>query len=585
MRVLLSTLNAKYIQSSLALRYLRAYGKKMGKEYDIEEYTINMPIYEILRNITMKPYDVIGFACYIWNIEMTLHLVALIHAVKPEVVIVLGGPEVSYNADEVLRENPSVHYVVQGEGEEVFNHLIDRLNHRENPLSPSIAGLRGRTTRGDLAGSSEIVEVHDLDSIPFPYEGEEMENLTRKIIYYESSRGCPFNCQYCLSGNQNTVRFFSLDRVMKELQWFIDQGVKQVKFVDRTFNCAKHHHLPIMKFLAAAKTDTNFHLEMEGDVMGPEEVHILTTAPKDRFQIEVGIQSTHEPTLLAIRRKNRWDHIQSVISPIIKAERTHVHMDLIIGLPEDTWETFATSFNDLFFLGPQALQLGFLKLLKGSGVSRMEKYAFIYDHKAPYEVLGTHAMSFEEIRFLKIFEDVFETFYNSGFYGRFHKALQEVLPYNNAFLLYEEITKAWIKKGMHLQKSKDKDKIKFLYETLASPSLVSLYGAQHTTLLLDLLRIDILLTFSGKLKDSAFGLPAQSKSDLQENDSFWQDEQWVSSYMEGYKFTEWRRIRQDYYEMDISEATAKYLQFLHTRLVVDVTKKTPLFTRPLKKPN
>ena len=413
MNVVLSTLNSKFIHSSLALRYLKAYGQAHGQAYDIVEYTINMPVLHILSDITERNIDVLGFACYIWNIEMTLHVVDMVKAVRPDIKIILGGPEVSFTADEILNRCHAVDYVVQGEGEEAFYELISALQNGKDGLGEEIPGVRGRHITGQLMGSTEAVEVKDLSTIPFPYVEEDMEDLEHKIIYYESSRGCPFSCQYCLSGNKNTVRFFPQERTFKELQWFIDHKVKQVKFVDRTFNCAPHHHRPLMEFMRDADTETNFHLEMEPELMTEWETNILCETPPGRIQIEVGVQSTHKKTLDAINRYNDWPYIQKAIRPIIEAGRTHVHMDLIVGLPYENKARFGLSFNDLFSLQPHALQIGFLKLLKGSGVRRMKEYQYISDPLAPYEVLSTHVLPYNDVRFLKHFEDVFERFYNS----------------------------------------------------------------------------------------------------------------------------------------------------------------------------
>lgn len=379
MNVVLSTLNSKFIHSSLALRYLKAYGQAHGQAYDIVEYTINMPVLHILSDITERNIDVLGFACYIWNIEMTLHVVDMVKAVRPDIKIILGGPEVSFTADEILNRCHAVDYVVQGEGEEAFYQLISALQNGKDGLGEEIPGVRGRHITGQLMGSTEAVEVKDLSTIPFPYVEEDMIDLEHKIIYYESSRGCPFSCQYCLSGNKNTVRFFPQERTFKELQWFIDHKVKQVKFVDRTFNCAPHHHRPLMEFMRDANTETNFHLEMEPELMTEWETNILCETPPGRIQIEVGVQSTHKKTLDAINRYNDWPYIQKAIRPIIEADRTHVHMDLIVGLPHENKARFGLSFNDLFSLQPHALQIGFLKLLKGSGVRRMEEYQYISD--------------------------------------------------------------------------------------------------------------------------------------------------------------------------------------------------------------
>ena len=577
MNVVLSTLNSKFIHSSLALRYLKAYGEAHGQAYDIVEYTINMPVLHILSDITEHDIDVLGFACYIWNIEMTLHVVDMVKAVRPDIKIVLGGPEVSFTADELLERCPNIDYIVQGEGEEAFHALVTALQLGNDGLDPVIPGVRGRRN-GSILGSAEAVEVSDLSSIPFPYTEEDMDDLEHKIIYYESSRGCPFSCQYCLSGNKNTVRFFPQERTLKELQWFIDHGVKQVKFVDRTFNCAPHHHRPLMEFMRDSDTDMNFHLEMEPELMTEWETNILCETPPGRIQIEVGVQSTHKKTLDAINRYNDWPYIQKSIRPIIQAGRTHVHMDLIVGLPHEDFNRFGQSFNDLFSLQPHALQIGFLKLLKGSGVRRMREYKYVADPLAPYEVLSTHVLPYDDVRFLKYFEDVFERFYNSerfrttfGYIGQ-----QLIHGETDAFTYFCDMTRAWLKEGNHKVNLKDIDQIEFLYR---------FFLAKGDTIAAELLQYDTLVSYRGKVRSEAVGLPKQTKELLQVGEAFWRNEELASTYIPNYTFKEWRKIRQQYVEMTMSRETAEYLGVQHIpdgafTVIIDVNKEVAPFIRP-----
>lgn len=577
MNVVLSTLNSKFIHSSLALRYLKAYGEAHGQAYDIVEYTINMPVLHILSDITEHDIDVLGFACYIWNIEMTLHVVDMVKAVRPDIKIVLGGPEVSFTADELLERCPNIDYIVQGEGEEAFHDLVTALQLGNDGLDPVIPGVRGRRD-GSILGSLEAVEVSDLSSIPFPYTEEDMEDLEHKIIYYESSRGCPFSCQYCLSGNKNTVRFFPQDRTLEELQWFIDHGVKQVKFVDRTFNCAPHHHRPLMEFMRDSDTDMNFHLEMEPELMTEWETNILCETPPGRIQIEVGVQSTHKKTLDAINRYNDWPYIQKSIRPIIQAGRTHVHMDLIVGLPHEDFNRFGQSFNDLFSLQPHALQIGFLKLLKGSGVRRMCEYKYVADSLAPYEVLSTHVLPYDDVRFLKYFEDVFERFYNSerfrttfGYIGQ-----QLIHGETDAFTYFCDMTRAWLKEGNHKVNLKDIDQIEFLYRFLLT---------KGDTIAAELLQYDTLVSYRGKVRSDAVGLPKQTKELLQVGEAFWRNEEIASTFIPNYTFKEWRKIRQQYVEMTMSRETATYLGIQHIpegafTVIIDVNKEVTPFIRP-----
>ena len=577
MNVVLSTLNSKFIHSSLALRYLKAYGEAHGQAYDIVEYTINMPVLHILSDITEHDIDILGFACYIWNIEMTLHVVDMVKAVRPDIKIVLGGPEVSFTADELLERCPNIDYIVQGEGEEAFHDLVMALQLGNDGLDPVIPGVRGRRD-GSILGSAEAVEVRDLSTIPFPYTEEDMEDLEHKIIYYESSRGCPFSCQYCLSGNKNTVRFFPQERTLEELQWFIDHGVKQVKFVDRTFNCAPHHHRPLMEFMRDSDTDMNFHLEMEPELMTEWETNILCETPPGRIQIEVGVQSTHKKTLDAINRYNDWPYIQKSIRPIIQAGRTHVHMDLIVGLPHEDFNRFGQSFNDLFSLQPHALQIGFLKLLKGSGVRRMNEYKYVADPLAPYEVLSTHVLPYEDVRFLKYFEDVFERFYNSerfrttfGYIGQ-----QLIHGETDAFTYFCDMTRAWLKEGNHKVNLKDIDQIEFLYR---------FFLHKGDTIAAELLQYDTLVSYRGKVRSDAVGLPKQTKELLQVGEAFWRNEEIASTFIPNYTFKEWRKIRQQYVEMTMSRETATYLGIQHIpegdfTVIIDVNKEVTPFIRP-----
>ena len=550
MKVIISTLNSKYIHSSLALRYLQAYGRTKDEAYEIVEYTINMPILDILNNVTTLDADVLGFACYIWNIDMTLHLCSMIKAVCPNTKIILGGPEVSYTARELLEEHPYIDYIVQGEAEEAFTSFVKAIRMGQSALNPIIPGILGRE-QGHIQGSEEVVEVKDLSTIPFPYTEEDMLTLGNKIVYYESSRGCPFCCQYCLSGNRNTVRFFPRERVLQELAWFVSHNVKQVKFVDRTFNCAPHHHIPLMEWMRDHGGQTNFHLEMESILMTEKEVDILSSTRHGQIQIEVGVQSTHDKTLEAIHRRNDWGRIQSVISPIIKAGRTHVHMDLIVGLPYESKAIFEKSFNDLFSLQPHALQIGFLKLLKGSGVRSMAEYEYIANPKAPYEVLQTHVLPYDDVRMLKHFEDVFERFYNSERYRTVFGYISEsLIQEGSAFAYFEEMTKLWLDKGNQDRKLNDADQIAFLHE---------FFTLKEDRVACDLLRYDVLTSFNGKIRDERFGLSKDRKQEMQDAEVFWREETLVQRHIPNYSFVEWRRIRQDYHTIEVCGESLPYL--------------------------
>ncbi len=573
MKTVLTTLNSKFIHSSLALRYLRAYGRTQGQAYDIVEYTINMPILDIVSDLTEQNADVIGFACYIWNIDMTLHVAQMVKSVSPKTRIVLGGPEVSYTARDILAANPFVDAIVQGEGEEAFAAYTVRLAAGGNALEPVIPGIVGRDPDGRIGGSDEVVEVKDLNTIPFPYDETDMADLEHKIIYYESSRGCPFSCSYCLSGNRNTVRFFKTERTLKELQWFVDHGVKQVKFVDRTFNCAPHHHMPLLQWIHDQGGHTNFHMEMEAVLLKEQEVALLSTAPKGRMQIEVGVQSTHEPTLRAIHRHNDWEHIHQVIQPIIDSGRTHVHMDLIVGLPHEDYETFSKSFNDLFSLQPHALQIGFLKLLRGSGLTlACDAYEYIADHRAPYEVLQSHVLPYEKVRFLKHFEDVFERFYNS-------ERLRTVFSYvgqklvtasqqgtTGAFAYFEAMTKDWLAENLHKRNLGDREQLSFLYR---------FFKRRGDALARELLAYDCLVGYGGKVRGDELGLPQPTKAAFRAAEAFWRNEERVQQYIPSYHFKEWRTLRKEYAQCELSIEAAQYIgaEGIPTELLARISEK------------
>lgn len=537
MRVLLSTLNAKYIHSSLALRNLRSFCQSELNEIIVKEYTINNTLLAMLADVYADRPDIVGFACYIWNIEMTLELAHLVKKVLPDVKIVLGGPEVSYDPLEVLRKHSCIDYIVLGEGEETLKQLLLALN--EQGTVNNIAGLALRKDGVELIESCSQTVEH-LDSIPFAYDHKDIVDLSDKIIYYESSRGCPFSCQYCLSSATSGVRYYSMSRIFRDLQFFVDHNVKQVKFVDRTFNANKQHYFPILKFLARQECRTNFHFEIAADILDEEVIEFLKDVPKGRFQFEVGIQSTNESTLEEIRRNNDWLQIVNVVSKVLSYGNIHIHLDLIVGLPFENMDRFGQSFNDVFKLQPDMLQIGFLKLLKGSGVrTRAQQHDYVYMDTPPYEVLANKYISYQEIRELKLLEDLFEHLYNSG---RFKLSLPFIIDISggDAFRFFRSLTKHWEERGLTMTSQSTKTLFKELLEYC-----VKTFSNLQVDICLALFKFDALLSEKGR--NCPDFLPWNGEKWLDDKTAFWRNQEIVKKYIPDYCFTTWRDLKKKYH--------------------------------------
>lgn len=546
MKTLLTTLNAKYVQSSLALRCLRTACRHAGRtDVVTAEYTINHNAYDILRHIYQFHAEVIGFSCYIWNIEMTCRIITLIRQVMPHVRIFVGGPEVSYTARDVLADYPDIDYVLQGEGEVMVPAFLQALD--EGRDGTDIPGVLGRVA-GEIRGNETFAEVADLDTLPFPYEGEDFSRLAHKIIYYESSRGCPFHCQYCLSGMSDTVRFRSVPLVLSELEQFVAAGVHQVKFVDRTFNCNPRHHRPLIEYMIHVQQPVNFHLEIEPGVLTDADLDLLTRAPKGRIQLEMGIQSTYEPTLKAIHRHNDWPRITAIMKKLTALHTMHLHLDLIVGLPYEDYDHLQQSFNDIYALRPDKLQIGFLKLLKGSGIRRDYPDDYRYDPCGPYEVLATTWLSYEKVQFLKVLEDVFERTYNSGKFFYTLRYLERFYP-DNIFRLYEAMTWSWLKAGNDRIAVADKALCQFLWDFICHDGQIP---ASAHAVLQELLSLDMLITFRFRLLPDFLGWQEAPRKDT---DSLFREETRLRQYTGDYRFTNWRDIKMRYRIWPVSEET------------------------------
>ena len=413
MKFLLTAVNAKYIHSNPAIYSLRAYaGVTYEQHIELAEYTINHSLQSILTGIYEKKPDVIGFSCYIWNIRMIEELLEELPKIMPRVPIWVGGPEVTYRAAEFLEQHPSVQGVMVGEGEATFLEVLRY--YLEEPISLSqIAGIVYRDEKGRII-QNEPRELTNLDRLPFLYHN--LEPFTNRIIYYETGRGCPYRCSYCLSSIDKTVRLRSFSVVREELQFFLDHQVTQVKFVDRTFNCNRKHAMDIWQYLIEHDNGvTNFHFEIEADILSEEELALLAKARPGLFQMEIGVQTANPETLHEIRRTARLDRIEHAVALLKRAGNIHVHLDLIAGLPFEDYESFGHSFDTVYAMEPEQLQLGFLKVLWGSYMQEKAKdYELKYLTTAPYEVLSTKWLSYGDVVRLKRVEEMVELYYNSN---------------------------------------------------------------------------------------------------------------------------------------------------------------------------
>ena len=420
MKVLLAAINAKYIHSNLGIYSLKTYGEKMLKEWglaeqaeiSLAEYTINHQMEQILQDIYKRKPDVIGFSCYIWNISYVKMILADIKKVLPDVKIWAGGPEVSYHGEAFLKEEPAVDLVMMGEGEITFAHFLKALLEGED--LKQVPGLMVRNADGTFTNTG-FRQVMDMSQIPFPYAFMDMKELEHRIIYYESSRGCPFSCAYCLSSIDKKLRFRSLDLVLPELEWFLQAKVPQVKFVDRTFNCKKSYAMAIWQYIRDHDNGvTNFHFEIAADLLDKDELDLLSTMRPGLVQLEIGVQSTNEKTLEAIRRKTDIEEIREITETINSWHNIHQHLDLIAGLPWEDLKRFKKSFNDVYEMEPEQLQLGFLKVLKGSYMEELiPDCDLLYSAAPPYEVLCTKWLSYGDVLELKDIEEMTEVHYNS----------------------------------------------------------------------------------------------------------------------------------------------------------------------------
>ena len=443
MNILLAAINAKYIHSNLAVYSLRAYARKYIEETKIAEYTINQPVDEILMNIYTHRPDILCFSCYLWNISYVEQLIQEIPKVLPDTKIWLGGPEVSYNAGEMLAEYPGLTGIICGEGEETFLELMDYY-HTGTDLS-EICGIVYRGKDGNIVQTLPR-PVLDLSTVPFVYE--HIEDFRNRIIYYESSRGCPFSCSYCLSSIDKCLRFRDLDLVKREIQFFIDHEVPQVKFVDRTFNCRHDHAMTVWKYIKEHDRGiTNFHFEIAADLLNEEEIELIRSMRPGLIQLEIGIQSANGETISEIKRKMDLEKVERTVSEIRGNRNVHQHLDLIAGLPYEDYDSFARSFDRVYSMRPDQLQLGFLKVLKGSLMhEKTQEYGLVYQDRPPYEVLSTKWLPYADVIRLKNIEEMVEVYYNSG---QFRNTMEHVeKEFTGAFAMYSALADYYERNGL-----------------------------------------------------------------------------------------------------------------------------------------
>ena len=443
MKILLAACNAKYIHSNLAVYDLQAYASEYADHIILKEYTINQQKDDIMRDIYLEHPDVVCVSCYIWNLSFVKELMADLTKILPDADFWAGGPEVSYDAEKFLTENPEFKGVMVGEGEETFRELAGYYVEKDPQNLKDMTGVCYRD--GDQIIHNGWRQIMDLSKIPFIYK--DLSDFKNRIIYYESSRGCPFSCSYCLSSIDKKLRFRDTEMVKKELQFFIDNKVPQVKFVDRTFNCKHDHAMAIWKYINEHDNGvTNFHFEISADLLREEELQEMSTMRPGLIQLEIGVQSTNPDTIKAIHRTMDFEKLKGIVDRIHSFGNIHQHLDLIAGLPYEDYDSFRHSFNDVYALKPQQLQLGFLKVLKGSHMMEMcREYGIVYKTQEPYEVLSTKWLDYDHVLKLKTVENMVEVYYNSGQFQNTLEYLENF--FQDAFSIYERLGSFYMEKG------------------------------------------------------------------------------------------------------------------------------------------
>lgn len=537
MKILLVAINAKYIHSNLAVYCLKSYAAKRGIEVELTEYTINHRRDDILMNIYQRKPDVVAFSCYIWNLEFVQDIAADLYKVLPDLEIWGGGPEVSYDAEKFLAKHPEFRGIMKGEGERTFCELagLYQIYGKEavNKLD-ECHGIVWRNPKGEISQGLPQAPI-SLDEVPFIYEEyENMMPFENRILYYETSRGCPFSCSYCLSSIDKRVRLRSMELVEKELQFFLDHKVPQVKFVDRTFNCNHRHSMAIWRYIKEHDNGiTNFHFEIAADILNEEEMGLLATFRPGLAQLEIGVQSTNMQTIHEIDRVMDFDMVTQKVQRVASAENIHQHLDLIAGLPYENLESFKKSFNDVYSLRPQQFQLGFLKVLKGSKMhEKAGEYGIVYHTRPMYGVLSTNWLTYDEVIYLKGIEEMVEVYYNSCQFRCTMRALEA--EFDTPFAMYEALAEYYEENALNGLKHSRMGRFDILHDFI-----LSYVKKEHAPKYEDDLLMDLYLREKSKSRPSwAFDLSGY-KSEIQE---FFRKEAEEKRYLKDYEGYSWKQI-------------------------------------------
>lgn len=534
MKFLLTAINAKFIHSNPAIYSLRAcVGEKLQPYVELAEFTINESLESILEGIWEHQPEVIGFSCYIWNWKLIREILTELPKILPDTEIWLGGPEVTYDGPGLLAEFPQVTGIMVGEGEVTFREVLEQYLRETETAGKSVEERFGQIPGLCLAsGYTAARDLTDLTTLPFLYEN--MEPFTNRIIYYETSRGCPYRCSYCLSSIDKKVRLRDINVVKRELQFFLDQNVKQVKFIDRTFNCDHKHAMEIWQYIYEHDNGvTNFHFEISADILREEEIALLNRFRPGLAQLEIGVQSTNPETIRAIHRAMDVERLEKIVAAIHRGQNIHQHLDLIAGLPYEDYESFGRSFDRVYGMQPEQLQLGFLKVLKGSDMhDNAEKYGIRYLEQPPYEVLYTNWISYGEIRRLKRIEEMVELYYNSGQFTHTLPVLEKAFP--GPFAMYEALADHYQEKGYFTNSPARAYRYQILLE------FVSLKDPENREIYRELLTYDMYLRENLKSRPGfAAEITEEQKQDIRR---FYQTEEQERRYLPAYAEYDWKQL-------------------------------------------